>query len=420
MTVLDDDYPVALREIHQMPPLLFTRGHLRADEIGVSIVGTREPTSRGKSIAENVAKGLVQRGISVISGLAYGIDAAAHEATLDAHGRPIGVIGTGINRVYPAPHRELHERVAAAGALVSQFYPDANPTRQSFPMRNVTMSALGRASIIVEAGEHSGTRIQARVAVEHGRPVILTDLVAKATKWGKALQGRPGVYVASGTAEVMGIVEQINHRETFPRWQSRAPSVVSEAVRPRLTTEDELYREVAGELAGAAGGYLRNVIREPHVTCSVCGTPVQPEYSYCYPCNQHRSTAGIADLVAPLTYCIEGQQSYEVFRGYKDHSTEAVRQKHRWIIERLLFLGFVHHKRCIDRIIGAKVDRYFGIPSLSGRDGPHPFMQMTNELSLTHESPRLVAAPGATSARILSADQFALVHRISTCPESTS
>lgn len=209
MTVLDGDYPVALREIHQMPPLLFTRGHLRANEIGVSIVGTREPTSRGKSIAENVAKGLVQRGISVISGLANGIDAAAHEATLDAHGRPIGVIGTGINRVYPAPHRELHERVAAAGALVSQFYPDANPTRQSFPMRNVTMSALGRASIIVEAGEHSGTRIQARVAVEHGRPVILTDLVAKATKWGKALQGRPGVYVASGTADVMGIVEQI-------------------------------------------------------------------------------------------------------------------------------------------------------------------------------------------------------------------
>ena len=209
MTVLDDDYPVALREIHQMPPFLFTRGHLRADEVGVSVVGTREPTSRGSSIAENVAKGLVGRGISVISGLARGIDAAAHEATLDAHGRPIGVIGTGISRVYPAPHRELHERVAAAGALVSQFYPDANPTRKSFPMRNVTMSALGRASIIVEAGEHSGTRIQARVAVEHGRPVILTDLVVKATKWGKALRDRPGVYVASGTADVMGIVEQI-------------------------------------------------------------------------------------------------------------------------------------------------------------------------------------------------------------------
>jgi DNA protecting protein DprA len=209
MTVLDDEYPVALREIHQMPPFLFTRGHLRADEVGVSVVGTRKPSSRGISIAENVARRLVDRGISVISGLAAGIDAVAHESTLDAHGRPIGVIGTGINRVYPADHRALHDRVAAAGALVSQFFPDAGPTQQSFPMRNVTMSALGRASIVVEAGEHSGTRIQARVAVEHGRPVILTDLVVKATKWGKALRDRPGVYVASSPAEAMGFVEQI-------------------------------------------------------------------------------------------------------------------------------------------------------------------------------------------------------------------
>jgi len=209
VTVLDDAYPVALREIHQMPPMLFTKGHLRADEVGVSVVGTREPSKLGRSIATNVARGLVERGISVISGLAAGIDAAAHEATLGARGRPIGVIGTGINKVYPAAHRELHERVAAAGVLVSQFFPDAPPTKQSFPMRNVTMSGMGRASIIVEAGEHSGTRIQARVAVEHGRPVILTDLVVSATKWAKELQNRPGVYVASSTAEIMSKVEEL-------------------------------------------------------------------------------------------------------------------------------------------------------------------------------------------------------------------
>ena len=92
---------------------------------------------------------------------------------------------------------------------MSQFYPDAPPTKQSFPMRNVTMSGLGRASIIVEAGEHSGTRIQARVAVEHGRPVILTDLVVKATTWAKALVNRPGVYVAGSTADVIGAVETV-------------------------------------------------------------------------------------------------------------------------------------------------------------------------------------------------------------------
>ncbi|MDF1899789.1 DNA-protecting protein DprA [Mycolicibacterium smegmatis] len=213
LTVLDEEYPFALRGIHQMPPMLFVKGVLRPDERGVSVVGSRRATRRGLSIAANVAEGLAERGISVISGLADGIDGAAHEATLRAGGRPIGVIGTGINRVYPAIHRELHDRVAAAGALVSQFFPDAPPTKQSFPMRNVTMSGLGRASIIVEASEHSGTRIQARVAVEHGRPVILTDIVVNATKWGREMRDRPGVYVAGSTAEVMDIVKQVVNQD---------------------------------------------------------------------------------------------------------------------------------------------------------------------------------------------------------------
>jgi DNA processing protein len=208
VTVLDADYPLALRGIHQMPPVLFVKGQLRADEVGVSVVGARTATQRGRAVAARAA-GLVQSGISVISGMAQGIDGAAHEATLRVGGRPIGVIGTGINRVYPAKHRQLHRRVAAAGALVSQFLPDAPPSKQSFPMRNITISGLGRASVIVEAGEHSGTRILARAAVEHGRPVILTDVVVGATTWGQAMKDRPGVYVAGSTAEVMDIVEQV-------------------------------------------------------------------------------------------------------------------------------------------------------------------------------------------------------------------
>jgi DNA processing protein len=224
VTVLDDNYPVALRGIHQMPPVLFVKGRLRADEVGVSVVGSRQATQRGLSIAARVAEGLVERGISVISGLAHGIDAAAHETTLRVGGRPIGVIGTGINRVYPASHRELHKQVAAAGALVSQFFPDAPPSKQSFPMRNITMSGLGRASIIVEAGEHSGTRILARVAVEHGRPVILTDFVANETRWGQAMRDRPGVYVAGGVAEVMDIVEQVLNEDRGDDPEILAPS----------------------------------------------------------------------------------------------------------------------------------------------------------------------------------------------------
>jgi DNA protecting protein DprA len=231
ITVLDAEYPLALRGIHQMPPMLFVKGQLRPDEVGVSVVGSRKATQRGLSVAAHVAEGLAARGISVISGLAEGIDGAAHEATLRANGRPIGVIGTGINRVYPASHRELHERVAATGALVSQFLPDATPTKQSFPMRNVTMSGLGRASIIVEAGEHSGTRILARVAVEHGRPVILTDFVVNATKWGQAMKDRPGVYVAGGIVEVMDIVEQVLDEDRGDDPEVLAPSTGRPDVR---------------------------------------------------------------------------------------------------------------------------------------------------------------------------------------------
>jgi DNA processing protein len=211
LTVLDADYPLALRGIHEMPPILFTKGTPRSDDVGVSIVGSRKASPQGLSMAANIAKGLVERGLSVISGLAEGIDTAAHEATLEACGRPVGVVGTGINRVYPstASSHALHERVAGAGVLISQFLPDAPPSRTSFPMRNVTMSGLGKASIIVEAGERSGTRIQARAAVEHGRAVILTEVVVNATQWGKQLAGRPGVYVAGSTSEVMSIVESI-------------------------------------------------------------------------------------------------------------------------------------------------------------------------------------------------------------------
>ncbi len=223
VTVLDPDYPVALREIHQLPPFLFVKGALSADENGVSVVGSRAASDRGLHIAARIAEGLVERGITVISGLAAGIDAAAHSATLNAGGRPLGVIGTGITGVYPAANRKLHADVAAAGALVSQFWPDAPPRQQHFPMRNAVMSGLGRASIVIEASEHSGARIQARVAVEHGRPVILTDLVIRATDWAKQLLGRPGVYEAGGISETMDLIEHLTAKpEIETRWPDLA------------------------------------------------------------------------------------------------------------------------------------------------------------------------------------------------------
>lgn len=208
LTVLDPDYPGRLRDIHQAPPVLFARGEVRGEERAVSVVGSRNASERGLAIADAVARELVAMEISVVAGLALGIDTAAHRAALDAGGRTVAVIGTGINKAYPASNRELQEEIANRGLLLSQFWPDAPPQKHTFLMRNATMSGFGIATVVVEAGEQSGARAQARMAVEHGRPVILTDLVVAKNEWAKALVGRPGVEVASGLADVVEAVKR--------------------------------------------------------------------------------------------------------------------------------------------------------------------------------------------------------------------
>lgn len=209
LTVLDEDYPVRLRGIHEAPPVLFTRGQVRRDDPAVSVVGSRAASARGLGMARSIATSLVADGFTVLAGLALGIDTAAHEAALEAGGRTVAVIGTGINRVYPAQNGDLHKVVADRGLLVSQFWPDAPPHKHTFLMRNATMSGYGLATVVVEAGETSGARAQARIAVGHGRPVVLTDLVVERNMWAKSLLGRPGVHVAASAAEVVAIVRDV-------------------------------------------------------------------------------------------------------------------------------------------------------------------------------------------------------------------
>lgn len=205
-TFRDPTYPAQLREIHQVPPVLFSRGSLDSREHAVSIVGSRRASDTGLAWAGELATAFVSAGVTVISGLAAGIDTAAHTATLEAGGRTVAVLGTGIDRVYPAANRELQERIARDGLVLSQFWPEAAPTKRTFPLRNATMSGFGRATVVVEAGETSGARIQARVGVEHGRPVILTDAVVRANTWAKALIHRPGVRVVSSPSEALDVV----------------------------------------------------------------------------------------------------------------------------------------------------------------------------------------------------------------------
>jgi len=209
LSILDENYPVRLRAIHQAPPFLFARGTVIRDDVAVSVVGSRKASPGGLDIAAGVARELVARGVTVLGGLALGIDAAAHRAALGAGGRTVGVIGTGIDRAYPAQNCGLQEQISERGLVLSQFWPGAPPQRHNFLMRNATMSGYGLATVVIDAGEQSGSRAQARIAVEHGRPVILTSLVVEGNDWARALVGRPGVHVAVHLQAVLDVVDQL-------------------------------------------------------------------------------------------------------------------------------------------------------------------------------------------------------------------
>jgi DNA processing protein len=143
----------------------------------------------------------------VASGLAAGIDAAAHTATLDAGGRTLAVIGTGVDRVYPAAHTLLQRTIAERGAVISRFWPDHGPSRQSFRLRNGVMSGLTCVTVIVEASPTSGTRVQARLALAHGRPVCLvTNLLVQ--RWAQELAERPNVHICDTADEVTAVIER--------------------------------------------------------------------------------------------------------------------------------------------------------------------------------------------------------------------
>ena len=223
-TVLDDTFPVQLRDVLHMPPIVFTRGRLESDTRAVAIVGSRNATSEGLINAARLATGLGERGFTIVSGGAIGIDAAAHEAALAAGARTVAVIGTGVRRYYPADNRALHDRIAATGMVLSQFMPDSPPTRGSFPMRNAVMSGYVTATVVVEAGERSGTRIQARNAVEHGRPVLLSESVYRANGWAQAMRGQPGVHVVAGLADVLDVLEDAEDSDDAVRQLLKAVS----------------------------------------------------------------------------------------------------------------------------------------------------------------------------------------------------
>jgi DNA processing protein len=209
ITLLDPEYPDNLRAVHDRPPLIFIAGCLEpGDRHSVAVVGARQATPAGLKIARSVSEHLVERGYSVVSGLAVGIDTAAHTAALAREGRTIAVIGTGLSRCYPPQNAALQRQIAGECAVISQFWPDAPPSRHSFPMRNAVMSGMTLATVVVEASHTSGARMQARLALAHGRTVFLVETLLR-QQWARELSQRPGTHVVRSPEEITTVLGRL-------------------------------------------------------------------------------------------------------------------------------------------------------------------------------------------------------------------
>ena len=169
----DAGYPPRLKEIYDLPPVLYVRGTLlQEDERSVAVVGTRKASAYGREVAHRLSYDMARSGVTIVSGLARGIDSIAHRAALDVGKRTIAVLGSGIDVIYPKEHDKLASEIVQNGALVSEHPLGTKPNAQNFPRRNRIMSGMTLGTVVIEAGEHSGALITARHALDEGREVF--------------------------------------------------------------------------------------------------------------------------------------------------------------------------------------------------------------------------------------------------------
>jgi DNA processing protein len=237
----EEGYPGLLARTCDPPPVLWVKGALLPADLGrsVSIVGSRQATGAGRALAREMARELAEAAVTVVSGLALGIDGEAHRGALDGRGRTVAVLGSGLARVYPDRHAALAEQVAQSGAVVSEFPLDTPPYKANFPRRNRVIAGWSPAVVVVEAAARSGALVTARVALEEGRDVLaVPGHPATATAEGTNALIRDGALLVRGAADVaeaLGVV--------LPQRRAPAGEPLLDALRgPAPLSVDELQR----------------------------------------------------------------------------------------------------------------------------------------------------------------------------------
>lgn len=253
VTLDDERYPAALKTISDAPPVLYVRGTLLpTDQFALGIVGTRKATRYGLDVTYDLSKQLARQGIAVVSGLAHGIDSAAHRGSLDGGHRTLAVLGCGIENIYPHTNRELAQRIMRNGAIISEFPIGTPPEGRNFPRRNRIISGLSLGVLIVEAPESSGAIITANTAAEQGREVfaIPGNIYSPASKGTNRLI-QEGAKLVTGVEDIL---EELNisfeRVETRKRTEQIVPADPTEALLLKHLSFDPLHVDDLVRLCG--------------------------------------------------------------------------------------------------------------------------------------------------------------------------
>lgn len=261
LTTEDAEYPALLRQIELPPPLLYIRGSLRSsDEWAVGVVGTRSPTVYGKEAAHRITHDLATQGVTIISGMALGIDTIAHTTTLDAGGRTIAVLGCGVDIAYPERNRGLAQRILEQGAIISEYALGTAPSQGNFPPRNRIITGMSLGTLIVEAGAQSGALISGNFALDQGREVFVVpgSIFSRASEGTHSLirNGATLVTSANDILEALNMTQTPAHQEIaslLPRGEAETAILAVLSAEPQHV--DEIGR-ACGMAASAVGSTL--------------------------------------------------------------------------------------------------------------------------------------------------------------------